>query len=253
MQGHDPASATARARRRRRRFALLAASAIAVVAAALGVSFTADTAVNTPTVTALTKSKLVFVQASDIPSTQGFTFRVASQLTPLDPTTPSAPVMTPVAGAAGTVTQKGDIALIDARTSSARATTERVTIYLANLKALQSAYTQFAFPIRLYNGYFNDEGTPTIGGDDSMSWTAGPSDLLSQSQNLYLTNTGGYLSFTLQTQPDNSPGDVVAVQLGEDGSVSPATTTGDGGSFYTVDTSTPGSLSPTFYISVTTS
>lgn len=255
MHGHDSARPPRRAASRRRRFGMLAAAALAAVGAALGVSFTADTGFTQVTVSGTSPSKLVFTSQADLPTaTQDITFRVSQLEGAVDPTIPTPASFSPVANAAGTVSSKGDIALIDARTSSAQAPYENVQIYLANLKQLQAAYTQFAWPIRLYEGQFDDGGTPNSPTGDHMYWDT-TNTLLAASQHLYLTNTGGYLSFRIPTKGNNVLGNIIEVQLGEDATVNPDTDTGDGGSYYTVCTSScsGGTISPTFYVSVTPS
>jgi hypothetical protein len=241
--------------RRRRRFALVAVAGLGALAVALGFSFTADTGTTTVNVTAGSTSKLVFTQTADLPTTQKLTFRVASivDVDTGNDRTPAAPDWQPVAGSAGSVTTKGDLALIDARAASAGgASNLTVTVYVTNLPALQKAYSSFAFPIRLYQGQFDDNGTSGTIGDDTMSW-ATSGTLVSASASTYLTGTGGFLSFSLPTEGNDVAGNVVAVQLGEDGTSSPAATTGDGGSFYTVCTDTSGacsggSLNPVFFV-----
>lgn len=249
MEAHDETPSSRRARARRRRLAFVAAAALAVVAAALGISFTADTAVNQATASPLTTAKLVYTPADTLPT--GFAFRV-STITNGDPTVATPATLTPVAGAAGTVTSKGDIALVDARSSSTgNQGHERITVYLANLKQLQAVYSQFTFPIRVYEGTFNHQPS-----SDGTNWNAG-ADLLAASANTYLTNTVPFVSFTVPTEANDTLGNVLAIQLAADGDTFPGSTTSDGGSFYTVCTNTAttctgGSLNPQFYISVDT-
>jgi hypothetical protein len=254
MTGHDHSRTGRKPGFFRRRFGILGVFALTVLGAYLGISFTADTGTTSVSVSAGSTSKLVFTQQSDLPTTQNITFRVSfiKDAVTANDRTPTAPNWTPVAGTAGAVTTKGDLALIDARSSSAgNATQETVTIYITNLKALQATYSSFAFPIRLYQGQFDDNGTPGTIGDDTMQWAT--SGTLIESE--YLTNTSGYVSFRIPTAGNDVAGNVVAVQLGQDGTVSPDTTTGDGGAFYTVCTDTvttcpSGTLDPTFYITV---
>lgn len=223
----DPTSAR-RFRLKRRRFLAVAIVGLAALAVAMGVSFTADTGSTTVTVNAGTTSSLV----STGTLSGGLSYKVSGG------TSPTAPSWTPVAGSAGSVTTKGDLALVDARSSSAGGATQlTITVYVTNLPALQKTYSSFAWPVRLYSGTFNSVGPST-------SWTG--SAIVASSNTTYLTNTGGYVSFTVPTQGDNTLGNVIDVQLGGD-------TSGDGGSFYTVctDTSgtcTGGSLNPTFFI-----
>ena len=257
MKGHETSPRPGRAHVRRRRFGILALATLAAAGAALGISFTADTAVNTASPTALSTASLVYTPTDTLPT--GFTFRVATVTDPGnlgDHTVAVAPTLTPVAGTAGTVTAKGDLAVVDARAASTgNQGHERITIYLTNLKQLQAAYTQFAFPIRVYQGMFDHETLPSP--LDSTEWDAGSGFLLPASANTYVTNTVPNVSFTVPTLGNAVMGNVLAIQLGEDGTSSPGTTTGDGGSFYTVCTKTSttcagGSLSPQFYIAVDT-
>lgn len=221
----------ARPSRLRRRFMVMAIVALAALAVALGVSFTADTGTTTVSVTAGTTSSLVYSASATL--TGGLTFKVSAG------TTATSPSWTPVAGSAGSVTSKGDIALIDARTASAGgAANLTVTIYVTNLAALQKTYSSFAWPIRLYSGKF------TAGSPGTTDWSSAA--IVANSDTTYLTNTGGFLSFTVPTEGDATQGNLIEVQLGGD-------TAGDGGSFYTTCTDTSGtcsggSLSPTFFV-----
>lgn len=214
--------------RRRRRFLIVSIAALAVLAAALGVSFTADSGSSTVSVSAGTTNPLVFARGTTLSG--GKTFKVGGN------TTGTAPAWSPVAGTAGSVTTKGDLGFIDGRTTSAGGATRlTITVYVTNLPALQKTYSSFAFPVRLYGGTY--DGTTTV-------WTG--ASTLASSDTTYLTNTSGFLSFSVATAASGAAGSAIAVQLGGD-------TSGDGGSFYTVCTDTAGtctggSLSPSFFI-----
>lgn len=214
--------------RRRRRFLVVSVAALAVLAAALGVSFTADSGSTTVSVSAGTTNPLVFPRGVTLSTDKKF--KVSGSITGTSPS------WSPVAGTSGSVTTKGDLAFIDGRTTSAGGATRlTITVYVTNLPALQKTYGSFAFPVRLYGGTYN--GTTTV-------WTS-PTTLAS-SDTTYLTNTGGFLSFSVDTAASGNAGSAIGVQLGGD-------VTGDGGSFYTVctdtsDVCTGGSLGPSFFI-----
>jgi hypothetical protein len=220
----DPTSAR-RFRLKRRRFLAVAVVGMAALAVAMGVSFTADSGSTTVSVTAGSTSPLVFTGtlSGDISK-----YKVSGG------TSRTAPNWTPVSGSAGSVTTVGDLAIIDARSASAGgATNLTITIYVTNLPALQKMYSSFAWPIRLYSGKYTATGTVT-------DWSGAA--IVASSDTTYLTNTGGYLSFSVPTAADDTLGNIVAVQLGGDGG-------SDGGSFYTVSTTAAGgSLNPTFFI-----
>jgi hypothetical protein len=215
--------------RRRRRFLIVSIAALAVLAAALGVSFTADSGSTTVSVSAGTTNPLVF--PGGVTLGDGKKFKVANA------TTVTAPSWSPVAGTSGSVTTKGDLAFIDGRTTSAGGATRlTITVYVTNLPALQKTYGSFAFPVRLYSGTYTGSAT---------TWTSTP---LASSDTTYLTNTGGFLSFSVATAASGGAGSAIGVQLGGDGA-------GDGGSFYTICTDIApsgvcdgGSLSPSFFI-----
>jgi hypothetical protein len=217
---------------RRRRFVLVAIVALAALAVALGISFTADTGTQTTSVTAGTTSPLVFTSSTGMPA--NLTFRISGTQTP------TLPSWTPVAGAAGTVTAKGDLALIDGRTASAGgAGNLTISVYATNLAALQKDYSAYALPIRLYSGTF--DGTTTTWTFDNTNATE-----VTATKTTYLTNTGGYVHWSVPTGTNT----VYALQMGEDTTTansSAPSKIGDGGSFYTIST-TAGTLNPTFFI-----
>jgi hypothetical protein len=210
---------------RRRRFLVVAIAALVAVGAALGVSFTADTGTTDVTITPGTTGSLVYASGATLPT--GFTFKKSGT------GTAGAPAWSPVAGSAGSVTTPGDLAVIDARTASAGgASNLTVTVYVTNLAALQKDYSSFAWPVRIYSGTFTAAGPSTV-------WS---STYIANTDKSYLTNTGGYLTFTVPTAADATAGNVLGVTIGDVGSTS-------SGSFYTTSTTASGgSLSPQFFI-----
>lgn len=217
-----PAGVTrARARRRRHRFLLVSIAALAVLAVALGVSFTADTGTTSVSVTAGTTNPLVFpisgASGSTVPSAVTVT-KNNTQATGGTTTANALPSWSPAAGAAGSVTSAGDLAVVDGRPASAgNATSLIVTVYITNLSSLQAAYSSYAFPIRVYSS-----ATPTATGNWSV---------VSATSGLYMTNTGGFLSVNLPTATNTYY--LISMDTG--------------GSLYTVSTATAGNLNPSFY------
>jgi hypothetical protein len=210
----------------RRRFLIVSVAALAVLAVALGVSFTADTGTSSVTVSAGGGGgELVYERSGSavtFPSGGGtVTFKAATT------TTGQAPSWSPVAGSAGSVTQAGDIAVIDGRASSAGgALSVNLTLYITNLAPLQKMYGSYAFPIKIYES--------TQSSADFSGWSASPMSFGGQSL-FYMTNTTGYLSFTLPTHGTHHKYYAVELETG--------------GSYYTVSTTAPGGeLGPSFFI-----
>ena len=221
---HVPAKVVReRLRRRRHRFLLVSVAALAVLAVALGVSFTADTGTTSVSVTAGTTSPLIFpisgASGSTVPSAVTVTKNNTQTTTTPGTTTANVlPSWTPAAGAAGSVTAAGDLAVIDGRPASAgNATNLIVTVYITNLSNLQAAYSSYALPVRVY-----ESTTPTATGNWSV---------VSATSGLYMTNTGGFLSVNLPTATNKYY--LISMDTG--------------GSFYTVSTAIAGNLNPSFY------
>lgn len=211
---------------RRRRFLALSVAVLALAAAGLGVSFTADTGVTTVAVTAGSAAgNLVYpatVGGAVIDGVTALKYTPAGDGTGIDAATDlydavTTPGWSPITNTAGSVGTAGDLALIDAKTDSAGGAANLIiNVYITNLAAMQTAYSSFAFPIRLY--------TSTNG----STWTEDTAY-----SNLYITNTSGFASFTVSTAPTKYA-DI---------------TMDTGGSFYCVNQA--GTLSPAFYFTVT--
>lgn len=156
------------------------------------------------------------------------------------------PEWAPVPNSSGQITNGGDIGIIDA-TSATKPLMANVTI--TNLKPLSKSYSSFAFPIDIYewcpsntstNGVGTPCGTKAQTGPHSTANTAGswvPFETGSPyavrpSQQLFITNSTGSVSFTL---PKGYYYDI--------------TMDAHQGSFYCISTSNPSALSPSFYIS----
>lgn len=239
----------AASRTRRRRFLLASIAALTVVGVALGVSFTADTGVASPSVTAGSTSALVFpVKANgrlplaidSLKHTTGASkITVNDNGTPSDASddfsqldaTPDLPTWSPVAGAAGTIssTGAGDLFVIDGRSASAGGAAKVIiNIYITNLAAIQPNYSSYAWPIRVYQA--NGASVLTSGAWTPVSIVNG---FAFNAADFYLTNTGGFLSYSLPT--DSNRYYLITMD--------------DGGSFYCVgtDQTAPESLTPEFY------
>lgn len=210
----------------RRRFLIVSVAALAVVGVALGVSFTADSGVSSVTVTGGGGGGALVYERTGSAVTFPFgggivTFKAAAN------TTGQAPNWSPVAGSAGSVTTGGDIAVVDGRAASAGgALNVIVTLYITNLAPLQKMYGSYAFPIKVYES--------TQSPPDFSGWSATPLTLDSQSL-FYMTNTTGFLSFTLPTHATHNKYYVIELE--------------SGGSFYCVSTTAAGGeLGPSFFI-----
>lgn len=132
-------------------------------------------------------------------------------------TTAVVPGWSPSALSAGSVTTAGDLALIDGTIASNGVT---VSMYITDLAGLQQDYSSFALPIDVYT-------SPCTSG--ACVWTQASGVIASPPT--YLTSTSGFITFNL---PANSYYDI---------------TVDTGGSFYctSVSTSSPATLTPTFY------
>lgn len=218
------------ARARRKRFLIVSAAGLAVLAAALGITFAGNTGTTTVSVGS-SSTDFVFPVANGNPLPSASSAAIAAlKYTPATGinTTPNPdvfsaavlPSWSPVAGAAGSVTTAGDLAVIDARTATlGDHTALRVNMFVTNLDKLQPAYSSFAFPVNVYRC-----STNTCAAAD---WQQASTVIASPP--IFLTNTDGFLSFSL---PAGFFYDI---------------TFDTGGSFYTISTSIPSNLNPQFF------
>ncbi len=211
---------------RQRRFLFVGVTALAVLGAALGVSFAGDTGGTTVAVNS-SSTNFVFPVGAGLASPAPIaalkytgTSGIVSPNFSGTAANVIVPKWAPVAGSAGGVTTAGDIVVFDATTATlADHTSLRVTVFVTNLDKLQQAYSSFAFPVNVYRC----ASTCTTTG----AWTQASAVIASPPT--YLTNTDGFVSFTL-------PGGYY-YDLAFD----------TGGSFYTVSTATAANLNPSFY------
>ncbi|HKI93541.1 MAG TPA: hypothetical protein VJ986_14660 [Gaiellaceae bacterium] len=273
-----PAGVLARSRSRRKRFLLVGTAALAAIGVAMGVSFldssgTASLAisgtsstlvyplsyVNDSSTTALPTTNPLTTTAfsgqstltgcgtgalNSDSSTSGYT-TCTSPTNTINNNAIKNPSWSPVAGSAGTVTTAGDLALVDATSASNYVT---VNMYLTNLSALAIDYSSFAFPINVYKTTCDADG-------NCSAWT----EALTTPYYTYMTDTSGALTFNLAAGA-NTYYDIVMEGTNHTASAPANAPTGSpipvsiGGSFYTTQTSlNPGSLSPSFYFTATSS
>ena len=247
----DATGALTRVKTRRRRFLAVSSAALAVLGIALGVTFTADTGSASITISSgsiSNASSLVFPldgSTKGLPdssnayvATTGGALKYSTNGTLATSSTAGTtntsaiktagavtnPSWSVVSNAAGTVSTAGDLAVIDADTTDAGgASSVLVTMYITNLKLLQHDYSSFAFPVNVYR---NGAATTSCTAGSSGSWTS--------VNTTYLTNTTGYVSFSLGT------GTHCLYDITFD----------TGGAFYVVSTTndgTTGSLGPSFF------
>jgi len=134
------------------------------------------------------------------------------------------PGWTPVANSAGSVTTAGDIALIDASSYAIGSAADvYLSVYITNLTNLQYDYSSFAFPFDIYK--CSATGATCT---SASAWTS----VYPSGSAPFITNTDGVVTIEL---PAGYFYDV---------------TFDTGGSFYciSVSTTSPASLSPTFYL-----
>lgn len=223
--------------RRRRRFLLVATATLAMLAVALGVSFAGPTGLTNVTVDTSASNNFVFPVAASASAPSGLgalstgvytTALKNTGTTGFNSSTGSfaasnviTPTWAPIAGAAGSVTTAGDLAVLDARTTTlgANFSALRVTVFITNLAALQASYSAYALPLNVYQC--------TRPCDATTDWLLASG--YSASAPVFITNTDGFVSFSLPAATDRFYD--IAMDVG--------------GSFYTI--STAGTLAPQFY------
>ncbi len=212
-------------RNRRRRFVAVSVAGLGLLAAALGVSYAGDSGDSSLVVSAA-QANYVYPVASGNTAPATVTALKYTDTNGIGGGTFSAtvanvktPTWAPVAGSAGSVTSGGDVAVFDARSATlADHTKLRVSVYVTNLNGLQQAYSSFALPVNVYQC----ASTCTSTG----AWSQASSVVASAT---YLTNSDGFLSFTL---PAGYFYDL---------------TIDTGGSVYTISTANASNLNPSFY------
>ena len=221
----------------RKKFLLLSATSLAILGASMGVSFTADTGVTQITAASTGGANplvwsATYGTAGGLPSTDtsttgivGWKYATVGSGNTSMPKTPVWPVV--VAGQAGAVTTAGDVAVIDARDTSASFLI--VTIYVTNMRPLALTYNSYSLPIRIYA---NVLGTTT---GNAITWN---SAAVTDANGIdvgatYLTNSQGFETFKLAT----GAGKYYAITLDA------------GGSYYPYQTGATGSATtPALYI-----
>jgi hypothetical protein len=195
--------------RMRKRFLIVSVAALAVLGTSLGVSFTADTGVTQITATT-PGSDLPLVWSADYAigaGNGGLPLAIAGNAmagwmhgatiaSPVVNSRPTAPGWgTVTTNVAGTIATSGDIAVVDATTSTANFLL--VTVYITNMHELSQTYNSYALPIRVY------AGTGSASSGATINWGATPAPItdsnLLNTANSYLTNNAGYETFKLAT------------------------------------------------------
>jgi len=213
----NPAILQRRGSARRKRFLVASMAGLAVLAAVLGVSFLGATGSTTVGVNAASSNFVYPVALTNAVPAAVTSLANGSVAAAGAITTAALPSWSPIVNSAGSVSGKGDLALIDASIASNGVV---VNMYVTNLAGLQQDYSSYAFPINIY---YSDNGS---------TWTQA-SGVVS-SPPTYLTNTAGFLSFNLPAP--GATGGHKYYDLAMDA----------GGSYYTTAT-TSGDLSPSFY------
>jgi hypothetical protein len=197
------------ARGRRKKFLILAIAALGLLATVLGVSFTADTGTATANI-AGTTGNTSLVYTSGLPSglTAGgkdWVYGLAattgsptgtSAITQVAPEPPSLAAAT--VGANGNVKYPGDVALIDATsTTTPQGGNIIVSAYLTNAAAFAAVYPTFALPVELY--CTTATGTTTI----QLNWATGGTEATPTGVTS-LTNSAGGETYLTDAQPSLS-------------------------------------------------
>ena len=220
----------------RKKFLLLSATSLAILGASMGVSFTADTGVTQITAASTGGANplvwsATYGTAGGLPTTDtsttgivGWKYGTGGNGSLSMPATPGWPVV--VAGQAGAVTTSGDIAVIDARDTSASYLI--ITIYVTNMRPLALTYNSYSLPIRIYASTGGSLSNPV-----TWSGTAVVDSNGIDVAATYLTNTQGFETFRLPT----GAGKYYAITLDA------------GGSYYPYQTGATGSATtPALYI-----
>jgi hypothetical protein len=126
------------------------------------------------------------------------------------------PNWSPVQGTSGSLTQSGDLFVLEPGTYNGDGW---VYLYLNNADKLSKAYSYLNMNIKVYE---------KVSGATDWTGATALSDV-----NAYLTLTNGYVAFKIKATPGSS----YSVSL-------------DGASFYTINTSVTDNLKPSFYIEV---
>ncbi len=226
----------------RKRVLVAGIAALSVMGPFLGVSFLANSGTTSATVTASSSSGSMVdttcpsgaygVYTSIIGASSATACAASATLTP--------PKWSPSAGAAGSVTSGGDLALVDASGQSAPVV---LNVYVTNLQGLNEDYSSFALPIDVYQCSSTGGACSTVGtasGDwqpittwDSANFTSVP----------FLTSSSGFFSVSLPA------GDWYDISI-DGANVSSSVTGSSAGMYYCISTSTtaPATLAPSFFV-----
>lgn len=203
---------------------MVSIAALAVLAAALGVSYLADTGTASLSVTGGSNNFVYPVaNTNSVPSAVAalkYTAATGINVSHVF-TAATVPGWTPVAGSAGSVTTAGDLALVDATTV---ANAIVLNVYVTNLSALQQDYSSYSLSINVYSC----ASTCTT----SAAWSQDATVLASAPT--YLTNSSGVVTLRLPT------GKYYDIAMDTGGALYCISTTASGGS-----------LSPSFYFVAT--
>lgn len=212
----------------RRRVLVAGIAALAVVGPFLGVSFLANSGTVSTSVTGSTSSGSLVDTSCTGTSVPTLAYTTNCSAASAAFTTPS---WSPSAGSAGSVTSGGDIGLIN---TTGQTSPVVVDVYVTDLQGLNEDYSSFALPINVYQCTTSTSGSPSCSGTSGGTpWTSITSwDSTNYSSVPYLTSSSGFFSITLQ------PGDWYDVAIDS------------GGMYYCISTSTtsPATLSPTFFV-----
>lgn len=218
----QPVATVGRRGRLRRRFIVVSAGALSVLMAILGVSFAADS--GTVNVSVSDPSDGVVVRPVGVPgAATGVTLTYGSTFVTDAWTVENLPNWAVAAGTAGSVPASagtdpdhegaGDLAYIDA--DDATSTTMMVSLFVTNLDKLAAAYSSYNFKIALYSST-----------DGATGWG-------SPVETAVLTSDSGTINWIVDIDPAR-PHFTVTIE--------------EGGSYYTVSTSEPANLTPSFFI-----
>lgn len=222
---------------RRRRFLIGSIAALAALAVSMGVSFLGDTGTATLALSTPVSDSFVYSVTTASPATApsglGSGLRYGSTVSGSAFTAAQNPNWTPAPSTAGSVTTPGDIAVIDATsTTMPNGGNVLVSIYLTNLSTLAAGYSSYAFPIEIFQCASSCAAQSDTGTGTSGTWTLTSETPLDSNSlpTTFLTNNTGFLTFTL---PEGYYYDI---------------TMPTGGSFYTLSGVTSSNATPSYYI-----
>ena len=233
----------------RKRVLVAGIAALAVMGPFLGVSFLANSGTTSATVTASSSSGSMVdttcpsgaygVYTSIIGASSATACASSATLTP--------PKWSPSAGAAGSVTSGGDLALVDTSGQSAPVV---LNVYVTNLQGLNEDYSSFALPIDVYQCDTAGGACTTVGTTMGTSTTSSVDwvpittwDSANFTSVPFLTSSSGFFSVSLPA------GDWYDISI-DGANVSSSVTGSSAGMYYCISTSTtaPATLAPSFFV-----